>query len=170
MYKTTKMKIKFNCYNCLTYTFFLLSALCGTEENFIQLLVKNKIPIVLNLNLNLTSNLYPKEIYIYISSEVEHNILKPAVKQKQYITQAFCQYSDRIRIIRNNKNFRVYYHEGKHLPRTDIYFVVLKNPEIETLTIFCRQEDNEKYYGIKNKTIIKHTNSNINKIKQKYLL
>ena len=120
------------------------------------------------LNLNLYAR--PKEVYLYISAEVERNILKPLVEKKQYITKGFCQSSGRIPIIHSCSDFRVYYHRGEHIPRTDIFFVVLKNPNIKTLTIFANQENNQIYYGIKNKTIQGYTDLSIKKIVQKYLL
>jgi hypothetical protein len=137
--------------------------MCPKDENIIRLLVQNNIPLVLNFNRKRS------EIFLYISTKVEHNILKPIFEKKRYNNRIICPVSYRTLIILEHDNFKVIRHTGGHT-RTVIYFVILKNPSAPTLQIFPLRNNEIIYYGIKNMKIKTYTEPTIETVIRTYLL
>ena len=125
--------------------FFLLSELCPKDEQIILLLVESNIPIVLNLNP------HDREVYVYISSNVERHILKHLFKNKTLNNRIICSNSYPIQIVRNDDNFKIILHKGTHTT-TDMYFIILKNPKVDCIrSVLPQQKYQSTFYGIKDK-------------------
>lgn len=132
------------CFQTKTIS-FLLSELCPKDEQIILLLAESNIPIVLNLNP------HDREIYVYISSNVERHILKPLFKNKALNNRVICSISYPIQIVRNDEDFKIILHKGTHTT-TDMYFIILKNPKVDCIrSVLPQQEYQSTFYGIKDK-------------------
>lgn len=139
--------------------------LCPKDEQIILLLVETNIPIVLNLNPR------DREIYVYISSNVERYILKPLFKNKSLNNRVICSKSCPVQIVRNDDDFKIILHKGTHTV-TDMYFIILKNPNVDCIrSVLPQQDDESTFYGIKDKKIKSYNYQWTNSVlKRNYLL
>jgi hypothetical protein len=149
--------------------------MCSKDINFVWLLVKNNIPLVLFFNEYGNDNIYnindenSSEIYIFVSEEVKQNICIP-ILEKQYLI-------NKKRICRQfwsiDSNCKPDFAVIKHFcckNRNHIYIVSLKNTCYIPLKVFYKIYNCDTYYGIKNKHITVYKANQYSKIIEKYLL
>ena len=127
----------------------------------IQLLVHNKIPLVLHLNQT------ESEIYLYVSQEVGVNIIKPLFKKKHQLRHFICPTSQQERV--KNKEFTIITHLCYNYD-TMVIIVVVHGSTLPSLNVDSSHTKAVRYFGIKNNKIRNYSPTKHSQIMKKYLL
>ena len=109
------------------------------------------------------------QFFLYISKQVQLNVFNPILEQKHQISNIFCKHSRQQRQYSIHNQFKVIQHRcTRHI--TLIYIVTLNKPNPETLKVFSSTTGSNKYYGLKNMTMKKYTETNLQEIVKVYLM
>jgi len=138
--------------------------MCPKDMDLIQLLVKNKIPIVLHFSQR------DEEIFLYVSNQVGINIFNSILQKKHQMSHIICHNSRQRKIKIVDRGFTVITH---HCTRYTayIFIVVLKEGFTpQSLKVFSTKTNSNQYVGIKNKKLKIFTDADLHKIVREYLL
>jgi len=109
------------------------------------------------------------QIFLYISKQVQLNVFNPILQQKHQISNIICKHSRQRRQYSIHDRFKVIQHVcTRH--STLIYIAALNKPNPESLKVFSSTTGSKKYYGLKNMTMKKYTETNLHEIVKVYLM